>query len=282
VIAAAGDIACDPSSSNYNGGAGTATACRQRAVSDLLVDMNPAAVLSLGDHQYDDDAYADYLTVFHPTWGRVKGLTHPVIGNHEYRTAGAAGYFDYFNGPGVDTGPAGARTEAYYSFDVGGWHLIALNTNCARVGGCDVGSAQYDWLRADLAANPAACTLAFFHHPRFTSGSAGNTTSVAPLWRALHGAGADVILNAHSHGYERFAPQAPDGTADPVGGIRQFVVGTGGHSLHSFTGSQPNTQVRSNTTYGVLELSLEASGYAWRFVPVAGSAFTDSGTDTCH
>ncbi|MDP9399988.1 MAG: hypothetical protein M3P39_03365 [Actinomycetota bacterium] len=282
VVAAAGDIACDPAATAFNGGAGTSTECRQRAVSDLLVGQGLARVLTLGDHQYEDDAYAKYLKSFDPSWGRVKSLIRPSIGDHEYRTPGAAGYFDYFNGVGVASGAAGDRTKAYYSYDVGAWHLVVLNSNCTQVGGCAAGSAQERWLRADLAANPRSCTLAYFHHPRFTGGRPGNATSVTPLWQALYDAGAEVVLGGHVHGYERFAPQTPGGSLDRARGIREFVVGTGGKSLHPFATTPPNTEVRSNTSFGVLKLTLRPSSYDWRFTPASGSTFTDSGTQACH
>ena len=281
MIAAAGDIACDPANANFNGGNGTAANCRQKATSDLLMGQNFAKVLTLGDHQYEDDRYSKYLQVFDPTWGRVKDLIRPVIGNREYRTTGAAGYFDYFNGTGEQTGPAGDRSKAYYSYDIGAWHIIALNSNCFIVS-CAVGSAQEQWLRADLAANPASCTLAYLHHPRFTSGSAGNNPSVQPLWQALYDARADVILASHAHGYERFARQTPSGTLNTTRGIRQFVVGTGGKSLQSFSTSAPNTEVRNNSTYGILKMTLRPTSYAWNFVPEVGRNFTDSGSQECH
>ncbi len=282
VIMAAGDIACDPASAFFNGGAGTATDCRQRAVSDLLMGRNLADVLTLGDHQYEEDTLAKYAQVFDPTWGRVKSLIHPAIGNHEYQTPGATGYFDYFNGVGQQTGPAGDRTKAYYSFDLGTWHIVALNSNCAQVGGCDVGSVQNAWLQADLAAHPSQCTLAYFHHPRFTQGPPGNNSEVRPLWDALYAANAEVVLGGHSHTYERYAPQTPTGVVDTARGLREFVVGTGGKSHHAWSTTLANSQVRNNTTYGALELTLHAGSFDWRFVPEAGATFTDSGSQTCH
>ena len=282
VVAAAGDIACDPASASYNNGVGTSTDCHQKAVSDLIVNQGLAAVITLGDHQYESDQYPSYLKVFDPTWGRAKSLIHPVIGNHEYLTPGASGYFDYFNGIGQQNGPAGNRSQAYYSYNIGAWHIIALNSNCSQVGGCAAGSRQLAWLTADLAANPARCTLAAFHHPRFTSGTAGNNTAVSPLWQALYNAGADVILNGHAHDYERFAPQNPSGALDNARGIREFVVGTGGKSHAGFATTRANTQVRNNSTYGVLRLTLHPLSYDWRFSPEPGRTFTDSGTQTCH
>jgi hypothetical protein len=276
VIAAAGDIACDPASTSFNNGAGTATACRQKYTSDLLVGAGLAGVLTVGDNQYDVGMLTQFQQSYHPSWGRVKALTRPAAGNHEYGTSGAGGYFDYFGSA------AGERGKGYYSYDIGDWHLIALNSNCARVGGCGADSPQGQWLRADLAAHQNRCTLAYWHHPRFSSGFHGNNSEVRPLWDALYGANADVVLAGHDHDYERFSPQRPDGTADSVRGLRQFVVGTGGSHLRSFGTVQPNSQARSHTSFGVLKLTLRPDGYDWRFVPAAGSTFTDSGSGTCH
>jgi hypothetical protein len=281
VIAAAGDIACDPADGNFNAGNGTASACRQKYTSDLLVGAGLSKVLSLGDNQYEDNALAKYLAAYDLTWGRVKGLISPAIGNHEYNLSGAIGYFDYFNGVGNATGPAGERGKGYYSFDVGTWHMIALNSNCSNVS-CTAGSAQEQWLRADLAAHSNACTLAYWHHPRFSSGTHGNNSSVQPLWQALYDGNADVVLNGHDHLYERFGPQNASGGPDSSGGIREFVVGTGGKNHYSFNTPQPNSEVRNSDTYGVIKLTLHASGYDWRFQAEAGKSFSDSGSDTCH
>lgn len=203
-VVAAGDIACDPASSSFNGGAGTSSSCKQGATSDLILSLAPDAVLTLGDNQYEDGALTKYNQSYHPSWGRVKAITYPSAGNHEYRTAGAAGYFDYFGAA------AGDRAKGYYSFDIGAWHLIALNSNCSKVGGCGAGSPQEQWLRADLAAHPAQCTLAYWHHPRFSSES-NATSSVGAFWSALYAFDADLVLNGHSHIYERFAPISPTG-----------------------------------------------------------------------
>jgi hypothetical protein len=282
VIAAAGDIACDPASTSFFGGAGTSTACRQRYVSDLLTSGGLARVLTLGDNQYEDATLSKFMQSYNPSWGRVKSVTRPAIGNHEYQASTtAAGYFDYFNGSGVATGSAGARGAGYYSYDVGAWHLIELNSNCSKVA-CSAGSAQEQWLKADLASHPAACTLAYWHHPLFSSGEHGNTTATQPLWTALYNAHADVVLNGHDHDYERFAPQTPAGAADATRGIREFVVGTGGTSQRALGTIKPNSQVRNTGDYGVLKLTLHATGYAWSFSPAAGDSFTDSGSASCH
>jgi hypothetical protein len=281
VIAAAGDISCDPLDGNFNAGAGTANACRQRHTSDLLVNAGLARVLVLGDAQYEDGQLSKYQLAYEPSWGRVRGITRPAIGNHEYGTSGAAGYFDYFNGLGNQTGPAGDRSKGYYSFDVGSWHLIAINSNCSKVS-CSAGSAQEQWLRADLDAHPRSCTLAYWHHPRFSSGPHGNTSGMQAIWQALYDADADLVLSGHDHDYERFAPQDPAGRADPSRGIREFVVGTGGKNHYAITTTQPNSEVRNSDTYGVLKLTLHANGYDWRFTPEAGRTFSDSGSDSCH
>jgi hypothetical protein len=280
VIMAAGDIACDPTDPGYNGGAGSADRCHQQATSDLLVSTPLDAVLPLGDIQYDSATTARINAVYAPTWGRVKSISHPILGNHE--TGGATGYFDYFNGPGVSDGPAGPRGKGYYSFDLGAWHLVALNSNCSSVS-CSAGSEQESWLRADLAAHPASCTLAYWHHARFSSGHDGSNEFMQPLWEALQDAQAEILLSGHSHDYERFAPLDRDGGVDRAGGIRQFVVGTGGAFFTGGLGSlAPHSEVAQNDTFGVLKLTLHPWSYDWQFVPEAGGTFTDSGSEPCH
>lgn len=275
-IAAAGDVACDPTSSSFNGGAGVGLLCRQRATSDLLVGAGYEAVLALGDLQYEDGAFSTFGASYDQSWGRVKVTTHPVVGNHEYGTSGAAGYFQYFGAA------AGDPTKGYYSFDLGGWHLIALNSNCAGVGGCGASSAQEQWLRADLSAHSAvSCTLAFWHHPRFSSGEHGSDSTYTALWQALYDANADLVLVGHDHDYERFAPQTASGVLDMTRGIREFVVGTGGKEQRTFPTVRANSEARSVTSLGVLELTLGSAGYAWRFVPAVGT-FTDAGSGSCH
>jgi acid phosphatase type 7 len=280
VIAAAGDIACDPADPGYNGGLGTATLCQQKATSDLLLNSGLSGFLTLGDEQEEDGTLAKYQAVFHPTWGRAKKLASSV-GNHEYLTPGAKGYFDYHNGIGNYTGPAGDRDKGYYSFNLGSWHIIALNANCAQVS-CAAGSPQDVWLREDLARNPTKCTMAIMHQPRWSSGPAGNTGTLHPLVTALYNAKAEVMLGGHNHNYERFARQRPNGSSDSTRGIRQFVVGTGGQSLVGWGTIKSNSQVRNSTTYGVLRMTLKASSYDWKFQPIAGKSFTDSGSTSCH
>jgi fibronectin type 3 domain-containing protein len=266
VVAAAGDVACAPGNST------TATTCRQNDTADVVVGMNPAAVLALGDLQYDRGTAAEFVS-YDASWGRFKSITRPIPGNHEYDTSGASGYYGYFGSA------AGDPARGYYSWNIGAWHMIALNSECSEVGGCNAGSAQETWLRADLAANAGRCTLAYWHHPLFASGR--STSSVEPFWDALYAGGADLVLNGHSHNYEHFAPQTPSGSANPLG-LRQFVVGTGGVYFHTHGSLQPNTVARQDHTFGVLKLSLYSSRYDFEFVPVAGSTWTDSGSANCH
>jgi hypothetical protein len=262
VVIAAGDIA----SCSSNGDEQTAA----------LVTAIDGTVITLGDNAYESGTTSEYNNCYGPSWGAVKARTRPSPGNHEYNTPGASGYYGYF---GV---AAGSPAQGWYSFDVGGWHLIALNSNCGAIGGCGAGSPQEQWLRTDLAAHPAACTLAYWHHPRFSSGPHGAHTSVGAIWQALYDYGADVVLNGHDHDYERFAPQDPAGAADAALGIREFVVGTGGRSHYATGTPLANSEVRSSDTYGALALTLHASGYDWQFVPVAGATFTDNGSGACH
>lgn len=275
VILAVGDIACDPNSGNFNGGLGSGLTCRQMATSDLALNENATAFLALGDLQYETGAASAFAASYDPSWGRLKAITHPVAGNHEYGVAGAAPYFDYFGAL------AGAPGAGWYSHDIGRWHLIALNSNCAQVGGCNAGSPQEQWLRSDLAAHANSCTLAYWHHPRFSSGSHNNDVSVDALWRALYENHADLILNGHDHEYERFAPQTPDAVADPSGGIRQFVVGTGGKNVGTFSGANPNSESRISDSLGLLKLTLMPDAYAWEFKPAVGTS-TDSGAEACR
>jgi hypothetical protein len=285
VVAAAGDIACDPTSSSFNGGNGSANNCRQKYTSDLLLDPAISAVLLLGDNQYYCGGYQAFLQSYDKSWGRVKGITRPGPGNHEYLTSGgtdcnsananAAGYFRYFGAA------AGDPTKGYYSYDVGSWHFIVLNSECTDVGGCSPTSPQGIWLREDLAAHTNFCTLAYWHIPLFSSGGRASSR-YRTFWDALYAADAEIVLNGHDHIYERFAPQRPDGTADPARGIREFVVGTGGSNHTSLSTTFANSQVRNASTYGVLRLTLHPQGYDWQFVPEAGKTFTDSGTGQCH
>jgi hypothetical protein len=288
VLMAAGDIACDPATTPYNGGAGTATQCHQKAVSDLLVAGAPDVVAMLGDGVYKCGSLAAYRTSYDSSWGRVKDVTRPAPGNHEYQTtasapqtgcdssnAGAAGYFGYFGAA------AGQPGQGWYSYDLGAWHVVSLNSSCSAVGGCGPTSPQGTWLQADLAANPRACTLAYWHQPLFGGGS--NTTTVKPLWDMLSAADADVILTGHQHHYERLQPLTPDGAFDPVRGIREFVVGTGGVNHEAAPTTVPAyTEAINTTIFGALRLTLHDTSYDWSFVPEAGQTWTDSGSASCH
>ena len=241
-----------------------------------LVDGLPGEILLLGDLAYDRGSHQEFADCYNPSWGRHKERTRPAPGNHEYGTREAAGYFGYFGER------AGQRGQVWYSFGVGGWRVIALNSNCGAVG-CREGSNQERWLREELKAHPAPCTMAFWHHPRFSSGTThGGYERVGPLWNALYEAGAEVILSGHEHNYERFAPLDPAGNPDGQRGIRQFIVGTGGRSLYAFGEGRPGSESRFADTFGVLTLSLRHSSYSWRFVPVTPDGPKDSGEGVCH
>jgi acid phosphatase type 7 len=284
VIAAAGDIACDPTSSSFNGGSGTSNSCHAIKTSNMLANGGFAAILPLGDNEYYCGGYQAFVQSYDPSWGRVKAITHPAVGNHEYLASGgtdcdpagkAGGYFQYFGAA------AGNASQGYYSFNVGSWHLIALNSNCGSAGGCSASSPQGKWLSADLAAHGNMCTLAYWHIPLYSSGGRANANSQY-FWQALYAAHADVVLSSHDHTYERFAPQDPYGHLDTAGGIREFIVGTGGANHTSFTTVAANSEVRNSTTFGIEEMTLHSNSYDWSFVPEPGGTFTDSGTNSCH
>lgn len=277
VLVAAGDIACDPASPYFNGGAGDATHCRQRATSNVMLAQNPDLVLTLGDNQYENGALSKFRASYDPSWGRAKAKTRPVVGNHEYGTSGAAGYFDYFGAA------AGPRDRGYYAYNIGAyWRAYALNSYCVRIA-CGTTSPQYRWLSADLDANQGRNVLAYWHHARYSSGEHGDDTAMDPMWDLLHAKGADVVLAAHDHDYERFAPIGSAGNRDDARGIRSFVVGTGGKSHYSFPGARrTHSVVRNSTAFGVLRLVLHPRAYTWRFIPEPGHTFTDSGSSATH
>ena len=261
-------------------GAGDITNCSrtQDEATAKLLDNIPGTVFTLGDNAYPDGTLIQFDNCYGPGWGRHKDRTQPSAGNHDYHVNGAAGYYAYFGSAASPLdNSCTSNCKGYYSYNLGAWHIIALNSEIDHT----AGSAQEQWLRADLAANSRVCTLAYWHKPRFSSGQHGNIAHVAPFWQALYDHGADVVLNGHDHTYERFAPQNPNGQADAARGLREFVVGTGGATLYSFPTIQPNSQVRNNTTWGVLKLTLHATSYDWQFVPIAGQTFTDSGTANC-
>jgi hypothetical protein len=236
-----------------------------------LLDTIDGTVFTLGDNAYDDGTASEFQRCYDPTWGRHKARTYPSAGNHDYHTRDAAPYYDYFGDR------AGVKGKGYYSYNLGAWHIVVLNSEI-KVG---KGSEQEQWLRADLSANQSVCTLAYWHRPLFSSGNHGNDTGMKPLWDALYEYGADVVLNGHDHHYERFDPQNPSGRADPAKGIREFVVGTSGRHLYALKSAMPNSVVRDNKTWGVLKMTLRPTSYEWEFVPVAGSTFTDSGSAAC-
>jgi hypothetical protein len=239
-----------------------------------ILDANPAAaVLTLGDNGNPDGTASDFEECYDPSWGRHKARTHPSPGNHDYHTGGAAGYFEYFGAA------AGQPGQGWYSFDLGGWHIVSLNGNCSEVGGCTRSSPQGQWLAADLAAHPTVCALAYWHQPRFSSGTKhGSSTATRDLWAIFQEHGGDVILNGHDHVYERFARQDQDGNATPSG-VREFIAGTAGQSLYDFGTPEPNSEVRI-VSHGVLELTLTATSFLWRFLP-SDTALTDSGAERC-
>ena len=262
VLVAAGDIA----------GCGSPGA---EATAKLL-DSMPGTLITLGDNAYESGTATEFVNCYGPTWGRYKARTHPAAGNHEYATKGASGYFAYFGAA------AGDPTKGYYSYDLGTWHIVVINSNCSEIQGCQAGSPQERWLRTDLSRHPTRCMLAYWHHPRFSSGQHGNDNEMQPIWQALYDAAVDVVLNGHDHDYERFARQTPTGRADPLQGIREFVVGTGGKEHYPFGPPIANSQVRDDKTFGVLKLTLHPTSYDWAFIPVAGKTFTDSGHTACH
>jgi hypothetical protein len=264
VLVGAGDIADCP---DYSGAEATAK----------LLDSIPGEVFTAGDNAYEEGTAEQFRTCYDPTWGRHKARTRPSVGNHEFHSGGATPYFDYFGAN------AGDPSKGYYSYDIGAWHVVVLNSECAEVKGCQAGSTQELWLRQDLQSHPSACTLAYWHKPLFSSGAKhGNDPEVKPFWDDLYAAHAAIVINGHDHDYERFAPQNPGGAADPPHGIREFVVGTGGKSHRPFAKPLPTSEVRDWTAYGVLKLTLHAKGYDWEFIPEAGKSFRDSGSGACQ
>jgi hypothetical protein len=233
-------------------------------------------VFTLGDNAYDSGTPEQFARCYEPTWGRFKKRTRPAVGNHDYRSLAAAPYFAYFGEA------AGDPKKGYYSYDLGAWHVVVVNSNCGEIGGCRRGSPQEKWLREDLAAHPALCTLAMWHHPRFSSALHGDDPRMRDIWKALYDAGAEVVLSGHDHDYERFAPVDANGRADAEHGMRQIVAGTGGRHLYNWGLIHPTSEVRNNQTFGVLKLTLHPASYDWEFLPAAGSTFTDSGSSKCH
>ena len=250
-------------------GAGDISTCdnsNDEATAKLL-DSISGTVFTAGDNAYPSGTYTQFTNCYHPTWGRHKSRTKPVPGNHDYNTSGAAGYFKYFS-----------NTSSYYAYNLGDWRIYALNSEI------DVSStsAQVKWLKNDLAANPKRCVLAYWHKPRWSSGTThGSNSKYQTLWKTLYDAHAEIVIGGHEHNYERFKEMNGSGSASSPG-LREFVVGTGGGSHSGFGSALSTSQIRNSSTYGVLKLTLTSTSYSWKFVPVAGKSFTDSGTTNCH
>ncbi len=295
VVGAAGDIACDPADAEYNGGNGTAKRCRMKATAQQLSGVDH--ILALGDQQYECGGLSAFNQSYGQSWGvpSLKSKTHPILADQEYATtgtdcgaSGADGYFSYFSSvlaaqPG---NTAEDPTKGYYSFEIGSWHVVALNSECNEIGGCEQGSPQYNWLQSDLAASGTACTLAYWHTPRFASKINGSQINAKYLdfWNLLQAEGAEIVLSGNSHFYERLAPRLPSGTLN-ANGIRQFIVGTGGKShggLADVGARLPGSEAGQKTSFGVLKLTLNASSYNWDYDVEGSSSFTDTGTTGCH
>jgi hypothetical protein len=253
-------------------GAGDIGFCDSRGPASTaeLIENTPGTVFTAGDNAYPLGSAADFENCYHPNWGRFRDRTRPAPGNHEYDTAGAGPYFAYF---GANAGPAGL---GYYSYNLATWHIVSLNSQV----GTDQGSAQMSWLLADLASSSGLCTLAYYHHPAFSSGAHGNHPHMMPIWRVLYDNGVDIVISGHDHNYERFAPQDGQGRSDPQRGIREFVVGTGGTTLRQFGAIRPNSESRLGV-WGVLRLTLRPGSYDWNFLSVTGG-LSDSGIGACH
>lgn len=263
VVLAAGDIA----SCGNSGSAQTAA----------ILAANDGTILVLGDEAYPSGTAQQFKDCYAPTWGKFLDRTRPVPGNHEYLTPYAVDYFSYFGAA------AGDPTKGYYSFDLGAWHVVALNSNCDHIGGCGASAPEIEWLKNDLATHPAKCTLAYWHVPRFSSGLHGSNEAMQSLWQTAVEHGVDVVLNGHDHMYERLSPMDADGNRDEQSGSREFVVGTGGANTHyNFGKALATSEARDNTTFGVLKLTLHSSGYDWDFLPVDVGAYADSGSGTCN
>jgi len=284
VVVVGGDVACATDDPNYNGGSGTPGYCHMKATAALIGQVDPAAVLNLGDSQYNSGSPAAYTASYGPSWGQYKARTRPTVGNHDYGTSGAAGYFGYFGNLATPLQPGCTKAcNGYYSFDVGSWHIVNINAECTRINGgagCAAGSPQDKWLEADLAAHPNRCTLVFGHRPRWSSNSFASP-DIAPLVDDMYAAGVDLYVAGHSHAYERFAPQNPAGQAD-ANGIREFVVGTGGANFSGFGTVAANSQIRKSKAFGVAKLTLHAGSYDWSFVADPSTPYSDSGTGSCH
>ena len=246
-------------------------------IDEVVADHPDAVVFTTGDNAYDGGSLEEYEACYGPSWGRHKDRTHPAVGNHDFRQTKAAGYSEYWGDA------AGPFDLYYYSYDLGDWHVVVLNSECHRVG-CEFDSGdgdQVEWLEADLEASAARCTIAIWHHPRWSSGRYGTDEEYDTFWRVLYDHGAEIVLNGHEHLYERFEPLNPDGDVDEARGIHQFTVGTGGANLRRFHEIERHSAARSSE-HGILQLTLEGDGFDWEFVPVEGASFADSGSGSCH
>ena len=291
-VAAVGAIACSSADPRFGDGAGTpATAdeddlggwCRHAEVGALLQRESPDQVLGLGDYQYEEPQAADYRNVFDPHFGEFRSVTRPALGNQEYKVHEANTFHDYFGG---------VPDNGWYSYDLGSWHAVVLNSNCALAGGCEIDSPQVEWLRADLADHADQCVIAYWHHPRWSTGLNGSDSRTDVFWRVLADADADVVLAGHDHNYERFDPLDADGVPDPAG-VRSFVVGTGGQAVYApddvagggdLAGGRraeaAGSAVRVDDRFGALFLTLEADGFEWQFIDIGGTT-VDTGTAPC-
>jgi 3',5'-cyclic AMP phosphodiesterase CpdA len=260
---------------------------RQMDVAALVDRIRPDAVLALGDLAYPNGAIEELVDCYGPSFGRFRSITRAVPGNHEYHTPHAGAYYAYF------CGSSGVPFEGYYSFELGGWHVVALNSNCGgdldvpaevatEFGGCGPDSPQAQWLKQDLDAHPAACTLAMWHHPRHSSALEGATKEMQALWSILADRGVDLVLNGHAHAYERFPPMRADGTRDDAHGMREIIVGTGGSALSGFGDGPVRSDVRSAASHGALKVELRDGSYRWTFVPIDGDTLRDEGESPCH
>ena len=267
VMAGAGDI------SDCGNDGDTITA---GLIDGLIAENAGTIVFTAGDNVYSDGTAEEFGSCYEETWGRFKDRTRPSPGNHDYNTTDASGYFGYFGQA------AGTQGQGYYAYEAGGWQVLALNSNCDEIGGCEEGSPQVQWLQEELASSDAQCTLAYWHHPLFSSGDHGGDTSVQAIFQALYDDGAELVINGHDHNFERFAPQDPEGMHDPVSGIREFVAGTGGTGNRSIDVIAANSESRFTDAFGVLALSLYSDGYEWEFVSEDGSGFNDVGIEACH
>jgi hypothetical protein len=284
-IVAAGDIACKAGSTP------TATSCQQVATSNLAISLKPDYVLPLGDDQYELGSLSDFQTMYDPSWGRLNPISYPVPGNHEYgyigtaiEPTGGAGYFTYFGDRSHPQQPGcTSNCTSYYSYDIGSWHVIALDSQCAVIGGCNPGNPEYNWLLSDLNAHAnAKCTLAYWHIPLYSS-SQDHQPDMKSIYSLLYTKKADLVLTGHAHFYERFGPQDANGNLDTVNGIPQFIVGSGGRNFFSIRDTpSANSEARIANTFGVLQMTLSNGGYSWKFAPTGSSTANDSGSGTCH